>query len=172
MRDIPTAADLMPALQFSAADLDANRAGNIGDDQIARLAAAQQRTLLIGFGVFLVFTILATAMLFIGTLNGAMVFTFGGILFTILNAITLGMFGRQWMRLRVDLRQGQVEAITGKLERVVRAGRRINNFVLRITDEEFYVKKDTFNLVRQDVRYRFYRAPHSKILLAAEPLEG
>lgn len=166
---LPPIEALMPVLQFDAQDLRTNRDGQLGDGQRKRLQAAQTRAIAIGAGTFTVLTLFATTLLFIGVRQSLPVLLFAGILTTIINAIAVGMFGRQWLRLRIDLRTGAVETVSGVMERVVRANGRINNFVLRVDDDEFFVKKDLFNLVRQDVPYRMYRAPHSRLLLALEP---
>ena len=40
---------------------------------------------------------------------------------------------------------------------------------VRVNGEDFHVNKDLFKLFRHEVPYRLYRAPHSRVLLAAEP---
>jgi hypothetical protein len=134
-----------------------------------RLRGLQRRALLIGLAGFLVFAFSATTFLYFGQANSSLVLSLVGIFLTLLNALFVGMFGRQWMRLQSDLRAGSVEIIQGELERIVKAGGRANNFLLRVDDAEFYVKKETFNLFRHEEPYRFYRAAHSQVLLAAEP---
>jgi len=169
-QEIPPVEALMQALQFSPQDLDANRAGKLGAQQRKRLQTRQNRAALIGLSGFIVFALLATTFLFIGQQNAAFIFTLMGMAITIVNALFVGIFARQWMRLRVDLRDGAVEIISGTMERVVRAHGRVHNFVLRMDHAQFSVKKELFNLFRHKVSYRLYRTPHSKVLLAAEPL--
>lgn len=167
---IPSAETLMPHLQFDTDDLQANRAGKLGGNQRERLKNLQTRALLVGIGGFFGFALAATTLLFFGSENGLLVMTLLGIFVTILNAIFVGMFARQYMRLRADLQSGEIEVISGTMERVVKADGRMNNFLLRIDNEEFYIKKDLFKLFRHEVDYHIYRAIHSRVLLAAEPI--
>lgn len=166
---IPPVEALMPILQFDKQDLQANQQGQMGHRQKERLQLAQWRSLMIGAALFFALTLLATMLLFFGTTHESLVMQLAGIFTTLINAIVVGLFGRQWLRLRIDLRSNQVETLSGDLERIVRANGRINNFILRIDGEDIFVKKDLFNLVRQDVHYTLYRAAHSHLLLAAEP---
>lgn len=168
-QDIPTVAELMPIMQFDEEDLAQNRAGQLGDNQRQRLQNLQMRALLIGAGGFFGFALLATTFLFFGQENGSLILYLAGVFITILNAIFIGMFARQWMRLRADLSDNAIEVIQGQMERVVKPDSRMNNFMLRIQGQEFYVKKDLFKLFRHEVDYTLYRAPHSRVLLAAEP---
>lgn len=168
-QDIPSVEELMPFMSFDEDDLQHNRAGKLGDNQRQRLQSLQLRTILIGAGGFFGFALLATTFLFFGQDNNSLILNLLGIFTTILNAIFIGMFGRQWMRLRADLYDNAVDVIQGKMERVVRPDSRMNNFLLRIEGEEFYIKKDLFRLFRHEVNYTLYRAPHSRVLLAAEP---
>lgn len=169
MQDIPAASDLMPALQFTDDDLSANRDGQLGANQRARLQSLQTRAILIGTAGFFGFAFIATIFLFFGSENGLMIMTFIGIFITFCNAIFVGMFARQYMRLRADLNGGDIDIISGEMERVIKPDGRMNNFVLRVNEEEFYVKKDLFRLFRHEVNYRLYRSVHSRVLLAAEP---
>lgn len=169
MQDIPSTKQLMQPLEFNQADLIANRDGLLGDNQRARLQSLQTNALLVGIGGFFGFALLATIFLFFGSENGFLIMSLIGMFITLVNAIFVGMFARQYMRLRADLSDGDVEVIAGEMERVVKADGRMNNFILRIGDEEFHVKKDLFRLFRHEVTYTIYRAKHSRVLLAAEP---
>ena len=169
MTDIPSADVLMHPLQFTQDDLIANRQGQLGESQRSRLQDLQTRAILIGIGGFFGFALVATIFLFFGSENGFIIMTFIGIFITLCNAIFVGMFARQYMRLRADLRSGEIELLSGEMERVVKPDGRMNNFLLRINEEEFYVKKDLFRLFRHEAHYNLYRAKHSRVLLAAEP---
>jgi len=166
---IPSAETLMQPLAFTADDLVANRQGQLGANQRQRLQKLQNRALLIGVAGFFGFALTATILLFFGSENALIVMSFLGVFVTILNAIFVGMFARQYMRLRADLTSGEIDIITGELQRVVKANGRMNNFLLRINDDEFYVKKELFKLFRHEVNYNVYQAQHSRVLLAAEP---
>lgn len=159
----------MQPLQFTEDDLVANRQGQLGKTQRDRLKGLQVRALIIGIIGFFAFALIATIFLFFGSENSLFIMTLIGIFITICNAIFVGMFARQYMRLRADLNSGEIDILEGQLERVVIPNGRMSNFLLRIEGEEFYVKKDLFKLFRHDVHYRFYRTVHSHVLLSAEP---
>jgi hypothetical protein len=168
-QDIPAVEELMPHMHFDENDLQHNRAGKLGENQRERLQGLQMRALLIGAGGFFAFALLATSFLFFAQENNSLILNLLGIFTTFINAIFIGIFGRQWMRLRADLSDDAVDLIQGQMERVLRPDSRMNNFLLRIEGEEFYIKKDLFRLFRHEVEYILYRAPHSRVLLAAEP---
>lgn len=170
-QDIPSAEAIMQALGFTTDDLSANQRGTLGAYQIAYLQTLQTRVLLMGGGAFFVFALLAATFLFLGQQQNAIILTFAGIFCTLLNALTAGIFGRQWMRLAADIRHAQVDPVEGIMERVVRTEGRMNNFVLRIDGQQFAVKKELFRLFRHEIPYRMYRAAHSGTLLGAEPLQ-
>lgn len=167
-QEIPSVKTLMPVLQFTKADLIANREGQLGESQRSRLQNLQTRAILIGLAGFFGFALLATIFLFFGSENGYLIMTLIGIFLTFCNAIFVGMFARQYMRLRADLDSGEIEIVSGEMERVVKADGRMNNFILRVNEEEFYVKKELFRLFRHEVPYNIYRSRHSAVLLAAE----
>lgn len=167
---IPPVEDLMRPLGFSAADLQANHAGQIGAGQRERLQHLQRRVIFIGSGGFWGIAFLATMFIFFGQSNAVTILSFIGVMLTVINAIFVGMFARQWLRLSADLRDDHVEVVQGQLERVLRPAGRLNNYVLRVQDVDFAVQKDVFKLFRHETRYALYRAPHSRVLLAAEPL--
>lgn len=120
MQDIPAVDTLMQALQFTKDDLNANREGQLGDSQRVRLQSLQTRAILVGIAGFFGFSLLATIFLFFGSENGFLIMTLIGIFLTLCNAIFVGMFARQYMRLRADLDNGQIEIISGEMERVVK----------------------------------------------------
>lgn len=169
MQEIPSASALMQHLEFTTDDLHANREKQLGENQRIRLEALQNRAILFGILGFFAFALIATIFLFFGSDDGLFIMTLIGIFMTICNAIFVGMFARHYMRLRADLSANEIEVIEGDLERVVIPNGRMNNFLIRINGEEFYVKKDLFKLFRHEVPYRFYRASHSRVLLSAEP---
>lgn len=159
---------LMAAIGFTAEDLQANRAGEIGPTQAVRLRRLQRRALTFGGAGLFLFAFVATGFLFLGQQNGSPILTLVGMLVTVLNAISVGFFGRQYMRLNADLRGERVETISGPVERVIRANGRANNFLIRVADETFFVSRDLFRQFEHETPHRLYRAPHSRVLLAAE----
>lgn len=160
--------DLLPDLNITAADLAANREGQLGPQQHARLQRLQQRTLSVGAAVFFTLAFLATLLIFQGQQSASPLLSAGGVLITLINAIIVGTFARQYMRLGRDLRENAVEVLRGPLERVVQAGRRMNNYVLRIEGVEFAVKKDVFKRFTHEAPYALYRTRYARVLLAAE----
>ncbi|MDQ7027117.1 MAG: hypothetical protein Q9P01_21885 [Anaerolineae bacterium] len=167
--DIPPVTELMQPMDFNADDLAANREGRLGNNQRQRLEALQMRTLMIASSGFMGIGIAAATFFYFAQVNSSLVLQLMGIFVTIINALFVGMNGRQWMLLNADIRNADVELISGTMERVVKADERMNNFLLRIDGNDFYVKKELFKLFRHEVPYRLYRTQHAKILLAAEP---
>lgn len=167
---VPPVESLMPALGFHSGDLAANRAGRLSEDQHGRLRAMRLRSGLIGGGLFLLFALIATGLLFVAQQHDTPILGLVGLLVTVANVIIVGMFGRGWMRLSADLRRGNVAATSGPMERVLRPAGRLHNYALRINGVEFVVNKETFKLFRHEIPYTLYSTPYSHILLAAEPL--
>jgi hypothetical protein len=165
--DIPPTSALMPLLQFTAEDLAANQQGRLSPVQQARLQAWQRRLVFMGSVAFISISFLATLFIFGGQTSANPLLSFCGVMLTVLNAITLGLLARQWLRLSADVRGGTVEILSGQLERVLRPTRNQQNYVLRIAQVEFAVNKETFKAFRHEVAYQFYRTPHAQILLSA-----
>lgn len=168
----PSAAALMPLMGFTLADLQANRDGTIGENQADHLRRTRAQAIFISGLAFVVIVLMATTCLFIGARNNAPILTLAGIGLTIINAVQVGFFGRQIMRLNADLREGAIVVTAGQLERVVRTSGRAHNFVLRVNNTDFSVKKELFKLFRHEQDYAIYCAARSRVLLAAEPLNA
>jgi len=166
---IPTLDDLMPVMNFNAADIAANRTGELSQRQQQHFSKMRGRAIIIGGVLFFLLAFIATFLMFMGQQNETWVLGFLGVLVTISNAILMGMFGRHYMRLSADLRGGSVERVSGKMNRVVRPIGKVNNYHLRVDDADFVVDKDTFKLFRHEHPYHLYRAKQSGILLSAEP---
>lgn len=156
------------ALGFAEADLVANRALTLSEAQRARLKGKQTRTVLIGGAVAYALALVATAFLFFGQREGNFVLSVVGGVVVLCNAGVVGMFAREWLRLRADLQAGGVQVAQGTLERVVRAYGRANNFVLRVGGQSFTVPKEAFNAFTHQAPYRLYYTAHARILLSAE----
>lgn len=159
----------MPVMNFDTADITANRQGDLSARQQQRLHRMRRRAIVIGGALFFLLAFIATLLMFIGQQNGTWVLGFLGVLVTVCNAILMGMFGRHYMRLSADLRSGNVERISGEMNRVVRPIGKVNNYHLRVNEVDFVVDKDTFKLFRHEHAYHLYRARRSGILLSAEP---
>lgn len=159
----------MRLLTFTAPDLEANRRGELGATQLERLKKLRRNAALTGAVMFIALVLLATTFLFAGARGGAGILTLIGMLLTVINAIGIGFIGRHIMRINADLNDRQVETISGELERVIRPQGRMNNLLLRVNGVDFAVKKEIFRAFQHEQPYHVYRAPHTRILLAAEP---
>ncbi len=159
---------LMTALNFTSEDLEANRQSNLSDAQSQRLKSIRQRNTLIGVMIFFVTVIIATLFIFFGQQNQNTILSgIGGIL-TVLNAVMMGVVGRSYMRTSADLRDGGVQVLEGKLERVIKRGRRGDNYLIRVDNASIYVTQDIFLQLKHEKRYRLYRTRMSGVLLSAE----
>ena len=163
------ASDLPAALGFTAADLVANRAGQLSHSQAERLKNARRRKTLAAAALFAGLVLGATILVYIGQVNRSMILFGAGVMLTLINAAGVGRAGRAYMRLGGDLRSGRVEALVGDVERVLRRGRAIDSFLLRINGVELRVTKDVFMGFQHESPYRVYRTSYSRLLLSAEP---
>ncbi len=162
---------LMQALDFTAADLDANRAGQLSEMQVYRLRVRRRRTELLGALLVLVSALLATAFIFTGNRNDSPVLLLVGIGVTICAAMFTGTFLRHWLRLNADINSGTVLVQSGKLERVLKpVNRRVINYLIRVDTAEIAVTKEAFTAFEHEAPYRLYRARYTGTLLAGEKL--
>ncbi len=159
---------LSVALGFTAADLEANRQGRLSQSQLERMKATRRRNTLIAALVFIALVLGATILVYLGQLNRNLILFGAGASLTVINAIMLGRAGRAYMRIGADLRQDQVETLTGEVERVLRRGRASDRYLLRINDAELAVSKEVFIGFQHLTPYRIYRAGISRVLLSAE----
>ncbi len=160
--------DLPAALGFTATDLDANRMGQLSRSQVERLKNARRRKTLVAAGLFAALVLGATILVYIGQVKGSLILVGAGAMLTLINAAGVGRAGRAYMRLGGDLRSGQVEALVGEVERVLRRGRASDSYLLRIDGAELNVTKEIFIGFRHKAAYRIYRAGISRVLLSAE----
>ena len=164
--------DLGRAMNFDRADLAANRDGAISPAQAMRMRQDQRRTALFAALTCIVLALIATILLYIGQSAQNTIASLAGVGLTLFNALLVGYAGRAVMRLGGDLRLGDVEALTGQVERILRRGRQSDNFRLRIAGVDLPITKEVFLCFRHKQPYRVYRARHSRRLLSAERLEG
>jgi hypothetical protein len=99
----------LPVLNFTAADLAANREGRLSDRQQERLRLSRQRSVLIGGALVVIFIFAATGLLFVGGRRDSPILQLVGLGLTLCNAAMLGVFLRYWLRLGADLQAGRVE---------------------------------------------------------------
>ena len=159
---------LLAALGATAADLDANRRGLLSRGQIERLKSIRQRNTLVAASLFILMTLGATLLVFLGQTSQSTILSGAGAMLIALNAIMIGIAGRAFMRVGGDLRAGSVESLAGEVERVLRRGRVGDNYLLRVNGVDLAVSKEIFKRFRHKARYCIYRAGFSRVLLAAE----
>ena len=162
---------LMAALGFSEADLDDNRRGALSPTQAARLRSSRQRQLLFALPLFVGLVLAATVLVFAGQRSGNPVLSLAGALLIVINAVVVGTVGRGYMRVGADLRPGNVEALAGEVERVLRRGRHGDDYLIRIGGASLRVSKAVFLGFQHQASYRVYRAAHSSLLLSVERLD-
>lgn len=160
---------LPAALGFTSADLDANRLGKLSQAQIELMTTKRHRNSLVAAVSFIAMVLGATILFYMGQLSHSTILFGAGAMLSIINAIMVGRAGRAFMQVGGDLRVGQVEMLAGEVERVLRRGRALDNYLLRIDGAEFFVTRDVFVGFRHEAPYRIYRASYSGQLLSAEP---
>lgn len=160
------------ALDFDEDDLQANRQGKLSEMQNYRLRLRRQRAILIGLVIIFLFVLSATGLLFLGRTQDSAILTILGIGVTLGNAAMTGIFARYWLRINADIRQGNVRAITGTLERVVKpVTRRVVNMLVRVDDYETIVTKEAFDSFAHLQPYTLYVTSYTGALLSAESVE-
>lgn len=162
---------LMTAMRFDETDLRANRQGELSPAQAERVKSARRRQSIIAGTLFFALVLIATAMLYAGQRNQNQILASAGLLLIAVNAILIGVMGRAFMRLGSDLRAGNVEALAGDVERVLRRGRHGDNYLIRIGGASLPVTRDIFRSFRHEAPYRIYRTAHARLLLSAEALD-
>lgn len=160
---------LRAALNFSEYDLQANRRGQLANEQVKRLRRDQRRSALTGALVFLALVFAATALIFAGQTNNNAIMLLAGLGLILVNALMVGHLGRDFMRMDSDLRSNGVELLAGNVERVLRRGRQRDSYLLRIAGQTLRVTKDVFLQFDHMTHYRIYRTRNTRILLSAEP---
>jgi hypothetical protein len=166
---ITTPENLMKALDFTIDDIRANRRRQLSERQRRRLRRLQGRAVLIGGAVFLLLAFTASLLIYLGQRGQQPLLSALGVLTTVLNAITIGFSARSFYRLEADLRAAEpLEIYEGIVERVIRPYGRVNNYVLRLADQEFSVTREVFNQFRHREGYAIYATQHSNLIMSSE----
>lgn len=164
--------DLMAVLQFSPADLEANRAGTLTDAQRQRLRRGGRPLFYAVVGLALALIIGAALLIYLGQRNESPILSLVGVSLTVINAVVLAVGVGSRLRLSADLRSRRVVTISGVVRRVVRVSRRSAAYVLAVELPEgtlrLNVSKAVFNSFQDGVRYHLYRTPSARLLVAAE----
>ena len=108
---------------FSAADLEANRRGQLSQAQVERMKRERGRSALVASILFFGLGLGAASLFFLGQLQGSLILHGAGAMLTVINAAMVFRAGRAYMRVGVDLRVGGIEALAGVVERVLRRSR-------------------------------------------------
>ena len=166
------AAALMAAMNFTEADLQANRQGHLSQAQADRLKRMRRRYVLMAAVLFLGLALAATALIFLGQQNRNVILSAAGGLLTVINAVLMGGMGRSYMRIDSDLRGGGVETLAGEVERALRRGRQHDYYLLRIDGVSLAVTQDIFLAFQHEAPYRIYRTRLSGALLSAERISA
>ena len=164
-----TLGSLTEILNFSADDLEANRAGRMSEAQQQRLTRGWRRTLWIVIGLVIVFGLAATTILFVAQRNNSPVLNVIGVLLTVINAGIVGLGAQSYLRTSSDLKGGRVTTISGSVSHTIRVSGRVATYILKVGDQSIVVSRLVFFAVEDGKAYHFYRAPSSKTLLSAEP---
>lgn len=162
---------LMRAMSFTEADLQANRSGELSRAQMERMKLTWRRQALVAAGLFMILVILATSLIYAGQRDDNQILALAGTLVIVVNAILIGVMGRAFMRLGSDLRAGNIEVLTGDVERVLRRGRQGDNYLIRVDSSLLQVPREVFLSFRHEARYRIYRTAHARLLLSAEAID-
>ncbi len=163
--------EVMRLLDFDADDLKANRAGHLSERQRQRLGRLRRRAALLSGGIIFAIVLLASAVIFFGQREDSAIAVLIGIGLTAVNAVLMARAVQSWLRLDEDLRRGEIETLSGTIERTVRVVGRALIYLIKIDGRELNVPKAVFNVLPDGGRWHIYRARRSASLLAAEPDE-
>jgi hypothetical protein len=165
-------ASLGELLRFSAADLAANRAGQLSEGQRARLKSQFRRALAINSAIILFVVLAATTLIFFGSQNANTVLLLVGIALTIFNAGLMGVTAQTAMRYRADTSATPLLVQEGPAERILRVNPRTRSsaYIVRVGGSDIRAAKPVFNAFSEHSRYRVYRSAGSKQVLSVEAL--
>jgi hypothetical protein len=162
---------LMEALDFTDEDLAANREGYLTKRQLLRLSQ-RQNSWTMGVVLAAIGSVFLCAFAIMdGIRIGDTVSSRVGIIGLI--AILAGGFvlytWTKGARFAVDLRQGELEAVEGRVALdVISQGSSGNAYTVQIEDRTFAINKPIFLAFKNGDPYRIYYAPHSRTILSAE----
>lgn len=165
--------DVQQTLNFTDADLKANRAGQLSSAQRAKLHSKKRTThlLFVLFLITFVTSILAERLTADVIASGAVAinplfFTFFAVLF----GLGLGYSVLRTFSVRRDLRVGRVVGATGAIK-LHMEGKRAKFGTVSIGKRVFAINRQTYNALEAGAVYILYYALHSEVLLSAEKLE-
>jgi hypothetical protein len=167
---------LAEALDFTANDLQLNRAGQMSDRQAEKVRSAGRNMSCALVFVALLILVPLTAMV-ISVLeainqqdNLAIVFIGIGVLVVSVFAVSvLKTLGSSWRNAAQDTEQRQVVMVQGTVQ-CYTAGNKSTSYHLKIGELDLTVPRTAYIGFKHLEQYRLYYAPLSKKLLAAEPM--
>ena len=151
--------ELLRTFKNSAADLDANRAGRIGPDQVWRLRRGAVNSMLLMVAMVAGF---AAIIIFVAA-RPITVWRWG--LIAVVGVAGLAVGVHRGGQLRHALRDGRVECMAGPV-RVAMRGRA--GWWLTVADQSFHLPVRFWH-VGPDLHYRVYVAPAAQLIVAMEP---
>lgn len=159
---------LAAALNFTPADLDANRDGRISETQAARIRRSWRLTRAIVAGLLIVLVLLATTLIYFGQQSDSAILTLTGITLAVINAGVAVIGVQNYLRLSRDFNEGRAIALTGSAKRTVRVNGRNVAYLIEIDGQRLPVSKDAFNAFEENHEYHVYLSASSRRLLSAE----
>jgi hypothetical protein len=161
--------ELAAAIGFQRDELDANRTGRLSTPQAARLRKSRNHHVLLAVVSGLAAYGFLQLHPFFGTSTTGQIFWGLLMLFPVLlfGASTLAAVQRTR-----DLRGVGVRALSGRLERSTEGGgstRRQPTYFLQVDGEKIHVPLAVYGAFTDGGHYTLYVAPHSRVLLSAEP---
>ncbi len=163
--------DFSKALDFSEADLEANRRGLISDAQRQRLQRQQSL-----FSALVVFiggsaVIIAVVGIVVGQ-RTVPLFTVAMVIFAVIEfAVLYALLNRYRQQFAADIEQGRVERYQGEVRRMSYRKRRGGLTAIYIGEYQFYADRLTWRTLTGGQRVYAYVTPASKILLSFELLD-
>ncbi len=163
---------LMTALNFTAADLAANRAGELSQRQRSYLRIDHQKNMILGGVLVVVFIFTVTAFLFVGIRDGNRILQVFGVILLFCNVGLSWFFAINWVRLSYDLRTNCPDVVEGAARHVVRQLGRAKTGSVRIGEavEVPTENLEAFQAFEPGAVYRLYRTSHTHRLLSAEKI--
>jgi hypothetical protein len=165
---------LEQALNFTPAELAANRQGHLSDGQ-RRLLRRRSYYPVAAYSLLAVI-ILAALFGFLGGSNSPILFSQTGCLVSspfILVIIFFAILGiRKWKQFNTDVTIGRVAGVSGKISMdMYAAGYGLMVLNLKVQGKKFNLTKPAMLALRNGESYTIYYAPTSKIVLSAEPAD-
>lgn len=164
---------------FTTADLKFNQQKQLSESQKTKLLQRRNERVwsivkvsgFISLGIIACISILVFGDKYLSSL---LMLTIGALALFYLFCVFLALFSgiKQWSALNRDVKQGNVECVSGAIrsEEIRYAG--IGRYFLMIGKEKFEVQQEIYNMFADLTHYVIYYSANSKIIVAAEPLES